>query len=71
MGFNNCCTCGKAFKDLDDNKIYCDGGIMEINHGEGQCRECYSKSHNFCPKCKNQPLTKQWNYCPICGTKVK
>ena len=59
-----CATCGKEFTGV----VYSDGGIFALTHGAYQCRECYSMSHNFCPKCKDQPLLKSWKYCPVCGT---
>jgi hypothetical protein len=75
MGFKNCCTCGISFDSLQkqhkDYVIYCDGGALEISHGGGQCRECYSITHSFCKNCPNTPLMPTWNFCPWCGEKVE
>lgn len=70
MGFTNCSTCGKRIGCDTNETIYSEGGILEINHGGGQCRECYAKDHRFCPKC-DQPAMSTWKYCPMCGEKLK
>lgn len=69
MSFTNCKTCGKRIGHGTDEIIYCDGGLLALNHGGGQCKECYSKGHDFCKKC-NIALSRRWNFCPICGEKI-
>ncbi len=64
----NCVTCGNEIKGT----IWSDTPELTLTHGwGGQCKECYSKDHKWCPKCKNRPLALEWKACPDCGTKVK
>ncbi len=67
MSFTQCCSCGHKFGKGET--IYSDGGMLEINHGGGQCRDCYAKSHPFCSKC-DLPLSPNWKFCPHCGLKM-
>jgi len=68
----SCSSCGKKINTDKGEKLWCDDTSgLAISHGLYQCKECYSKSHNFCTKCDEQPLLPHWKACPICGTKVK
>lgn len=42
--------------------------FMDVNHGGGQCKECYlSSGHKVCSKCDNVGKSS-WKVCPHCGT---
>jgi hypothetical protein len=69
MSFDSCCTCGHKFDKKNGEVIWCGGGILEISHGGGQCKECYKKNHKWCIHC-DKPVSDQWIYCPWCGVKV-
>ncbi len=72
IGLRYCCDCGKELDCSKHKECWSDAGFLEINHGAGvQCRECYSKTHDFCSKCEDKPMDEAWIYCPWCGTKVK
>lgn len=68
----HCGTCGREINTDKGEKLWCDDTTgLAISHGFYQCKECYSKNHNFCTKCDEQPLLPEWKACPMCGTKVK
>ena len=66
MSLTNCCTCGHEFTKQGDDIPCADGGFMEINHGGGQCVECYLKSgHRRCG-C-GAFATMNMKFCHQCG----
>lgn len=68
MSFENCCTCGKPY---NGETIWTDGGFMEVNHGGGQCKECYlADGHKICSSC-NEVGKSDWIVCPHCATPYK
>jgi len=70
---HNCCTCGKEMECCKPKECWSDNSNA-LTHpylGGVECRDCYSKTHTFCPKCVDAPMGKGWLYCPWCGTKVE
>jgi hypothetical protein len=65
---NGCCTCHKVFDKSKNEYPYADGGFMEVNHGGGQCKECYlaDGTHKECPNCGGMAMAN-WKACPHCG----
>jgi len=66
VGFNNCCTCNHEFTKVDGDIPCADGGIMEVNHGGGQCVDCYLKSGHWRCGCGSF-ATEYMKFCHQCG----
>lgn len=66
---NYCKSCGKELDCSKEGECWSDGGDLARSHGMMQCKECYSKTHKFCPKC-DIPMMPDWKYCPKCGNRV-
>ena len=67
-----CSDCGKELDCSKSGECWSDNQLA-FSHphlGGIRCRDCYAKTHNFCPKCKDKPLVKEWLYCPWCGQKI-
>ena len=70
MGFDSCAKCGLAFTEPDVEGPYADGGVLEIAHGGGLCRNCYIKAgHPECPSCHGLTF-KVAIFCQYCGAKL-
>ena len=66
MSLTHCCTCGREYTNKDGDYCHADGGVMEIIHGGGQCRDCYIKSGH--PLCSNGHLNYSTSkFCHECG----
>ena len=68
---SHCSSCGKELDCSKPNECYSDNpnAFTHSHLGGIMCRECYSKTHKFCPKC-DVPVGSSWKYCPKCGRKV-
>jgi len=68
----HCSTCGKKLDCSKEGECWSDNpnALTHPHLGGIKCRDCYTKTHNFCPNCKDRPLAEEWLHCPWCGIKV-
>jgi len=66
MSLNNCCTCNHEFTKEDGDFPHADGGFMGVNHGGGQCVECYLKHGHWRCKCGALAFDSM-KFCSQCG----
>jgi len=66
-----CAVCGRDLDCRIAGECWSDNSnaLTHPHLGGVKCRECYGKTHNFCPKC-DAPLLHGWLYCPKCGEKI-
>ncbi len=66
---HKCIDCGKGLDCSNDGECWSDNpnALTHSHLGGIKCKDCYAKNHNFCPKCVNKAMSKNWSYCPWCG----